>query len=172
MLYFVKPGSFRVHNTLTEGIKSCFCCRVLSVFFTPVDHFHFFCKCSFDTWLPDLCIFIFLFPFSGSLLYLHGNLLFVTLSITCFLLAFYKMARWGDAVSMSRPSADFIMSSLIIDCYLLTLDSFCACACLKLTALWSIQNEYWCTQYIYQRHCWSWLLMLSIWSCLKGINPS
>lgn len=117
----------------------------------------------FDTWLPDLCIFIFLVPLSWSLLYLHDNLLFVTLHITCFLVAFLNEGgetprAWVD---------DFITSFLYYRSLSPDPDPICACACLKSTALWSIQNEYWCTRYIYQRHCWSWLLMLSICSCLN-----
>lgn len=70
---------------------------------------------------------------------------------------------------MSIPTS---LCPLIIDCCVLTPDSRCACACLKLIALWSIMNEYGCTQNIYQRHCWSWLLMLNIWPCLKAIKPT
>lgn len=86
-----------------------------------------------------------------------------------FFLKQRRNCKAGDGVSMSIPTS---LCPLIIDCCVLTPDSRCACACLKLIALWSIMNEYGCTQNIYQRHRWSWLLMLNIWSCLKAIKPT
>ncbi len=100
----------RRNQTLLCFLLSCL------VFFTPVYHFHFFCKCSFDTWLPDLCIFIFLFPFSGSLLYWHGNQLFVALSVTCFLLAFFKWQGGGGCKHEQAVSRlHYVILLLLID---------------------------------------------------------
>lgn len=125
-------------------------------------------------WTPDNLIFVFLYFQSHPL-----NLFCIYMVIYClyrsvwpascfFFLRQRRNCKAGDGVSMSIPTS---LCPLIIDCCVLTPNSRCACACLKLIALWSIMNEYGCTQNIYQRHRWSWLLMLNIWSCLKAIKP-
>lgn len=123
------------------------CCCVWELFFHSRLSFHFFCKRSFDTW----SLYFYISIPSLDLLYSRDDLLFVTLSIICFLIAFLIGEVGGAgagpgaggvaAVSMSGPTS--LCHSLIRSCccYLLTPDSFCACACLKSTALWSIQNE-------------------------------
>lgn len=60
------------------------CCCVWELFFHSRLSFHFFCKRSFDTW----SLYFYISIPSLDLLYSRDDLLFVTLSIICFLIAF------------------------------------------------------------------------------------